>query len=248
MLPAQPNKSLIDGIEVILALASSADRVRCTELARYLGLETTRVNRLLKTLAAVGIVTQEADRSYTPGPGMHVLSAMSLFGSGLLRRAVPILEPLSRFGMVVALGVVWRDQVAYLYHRPPGTPSAEAVGRAGLFPASRSSIGLALLAHQTQHDLNRLYADREIPGFARFSDLESRLAEIRTTGVATIAVDDGTSYAAAIAQPDREPYAAVALSGNATGSRDTAVRAAVRAAAEKISAVVGNTKNLEGKS
>lgn len=35
---------------------------------------------------------------------MHVLGAMSLFGSGLARKAVPFFESLDRFGMIVALG------------------------------------------------------------------------------------------------------------------------------------------------
>lgn len=49
---------------------------------------------------------QERDRRIrqTGGPGMHVLGAMSLFGSGLARKAVPFFESLDRFGMIVALG------------------------------------------------------------------------------------------------------------------------------------------------
>ena len=63
-------------------------------MARQLGLEPTRVNRLLKTLAHLGMARQDPDRKYLPGPAMHVLSALSLFGSGLIRRAIGPLESL----------------------------------------------------------------------------------------------------------------------------------------------------------
>ena len=87
-LNAQPNKSLIDGITTLQALATSPDPVGCRELARRLDIDPIKVNRLLKTLAYLGIARQTADRKYTAGPGMHVLAAQSLFASGLIRRAL----------------------------------------------------------------------------------------------------------------------------------------------------------------
>ena len=39
-------------------------------------------------LAHRGIARQDESRRYVPGPAMHVLSAQSLFGSGLIRRAL----------------------------------------------------------------------------------------------------------------------------------------------------------------
>src|SRR5258706_11898625 len=113
MLPAQPNQSLIDGLTVLQALAVSTEPVGGRALARELGLEATRVNRLLKTLAYLGMARQTPKRKYLPGPAMHVLSAQSLFGSGLIRRALPVLENLQQSGHVVALGVLWRGPVCY---------------------------------------------------------------------------------------------------------------------------------------
>ena len=119
-LNAQPNKSLIDGITTLQALATSPDPVGSRELARRLDIDPVKVNRLLKTLAYLGIARQTADRKYTAGPGMHVLAAQSLFASGLIRHALPVLENLRRFGHTVALGVLWQDNVSYLFHAPPG--------------------------------------------------------------------------------------------------------------------------------
>src|SRR5690348_18426155 len=87
-LNSQPNQSLIDGIATLQALATSSEPAGCRELARRLGIDATKVNRLLKTLAYLGIARQTADRKYAPGPGMHVLAAQSLFASRSEERRV----------------------------------------------------------------------------------------------------------------------------------------------------------------
>src|SRR3569832_995305 len=117
---AQPNQSLIGGITTLQALATSPEPVGCRGLARRLHADPTKLNRLLRTLANLGIARQTANRKYTAGPGMHVLAAQSLFASGLIRRALPELEALRRFGHTVALGVLWGDNVSYLFFVPPG--------------------------------------------------------------------------------------------------------------------------------
>ena len=182
---AQPNQSLIDGIATLQALAISAEPIGGRELARRLGFEPTRVNRLLKTLAFLGIARQTADRKYTSGPGMHVLAAQSLFASGLIRNALPALEQLRRFGHLVAMGVLWRDSVSYLYHAPPNTISSEALGRIGLYPATKGGIGLCLLAELPDKEVRSIYEDKDIAGFPQGIDgLLETLATIRSTGYA----------------------------------------------------------------
>ncbi|MDB5321459.1 MAG: hypothetical protein JWN40_3090 [Phycisphaerales bacterium] len=214
MLPAQPNQSLIDGLTVLQALAVSTDPVGGRALARELGLEPTRVNRLLKTLAYLGMARQTPNRKYLPGPAMHVLSAQSLFGSGLIRRALPVLEKLQETGHVVALGVLWRDQVCYLYHWDKGETAASALGRMNLYPASQSSIGRMLLAWQDEQHVRHLYSDREIPLYP--NGIEGLLKDLQ------VARKQGHAYAvqrphplnASVAVPlGTPPYAAIALGG-----------------------------------
>lgn len=189
-LPAQPNQSLIDGLAALQDLAGRGRPMGGRELARELGLEPTRVNRLLKTLAHLGMLEQTPDRKYHPGPGIHVLAAQSLFGSGLLRRALPHLESLHRHGCIVALGVLWRDQVSYLYHAAPGMPAAEALGRVSVFPATRSGIGMALLADRPVRNIRHLYRGRPIPGQRGVAALLMQLAEIRRAGHALVPITD----------------------------------------------------------
>ena len=228
---AQPNQSLIDGIRTLQALASAPEPVRCRELARQLGADTTRVNRLLKTLAYMGIVRQTSDRKYAPGPGMHVLAAQSLFASGLIRRALPELERLRRFGHTVAMGVLWNDSVSYLFHAPPGIEAARGLGRIGVLPATTSGIGIVLLSQLPDDEVRELYGNREIPMFP--DGVESLLATLATTREQKFArvhvADDRDHHIVAVATG--EPVVAgLAMSGwipeTATAELVEALRAA----------------------
>ncbi|RXR06336.1 IclR family transcriptional regulator [Pseudoxanthomonas composti] len=232
---AQPNQSLIDGIATLQALASSPEPIGCRELARQLDANPTRVNRLLKTLAYLGIARQTADRKYTPGPGMHVLAAQSLFASGLIRRALPVLEGLRRFGHTVALGVLWNDSVSYLFHAPPGIEAARGLGRIGLLPATTSGIGIVLLSQLSDEEVRELYEGREIPMFPQ--GVEQLLATLETTrrqGHARVHVADARDHhIVAIAMGD-PVHAGIAMSGWIPESATAELVAALRKAAEEI--------------
>jgi DNA-binding IclR family transcriptional regulator len=143
--PAQPNQSLQCSIDCLLELASADRPVGSREMARRLGEEHTRVNRLLGTLAHLGLAEKTADRKYAPGPGVHLLAAMSLRGSKLLGTALPhVRDLMDHTGERIALGVRWRDHVCYLFHGGPDEPIEAAVAPGNLFPAERSSIGMVL--------------------------------------------------------------------------------------------------------
>jgi DNA-binding IclR family transcriptional regulator len=206
---------VLDAVEIILRLAGSTESVGTRELARSMGLEQTRVSRLLKTLAASGIAHQGPDRRYGAGPAMHVLGAMSLQGSGLLRAAEPALERLTEFGMIVALGVLWRRQVSYLFHWQPGMAFVQAIGRVGLVDAANSSIGMALLSKLPDQTIEELYQPEEsVAGFSSRRAFLDLLTDTRRTGVAVIPNGEGGSTRAAVVENgSHQPVAAVALSG-----------------------------------
>ena len=78
--------------------------------------------------------------------GNACMAAQSMSASGLLRRALPYLKRLCQSERTVALGVLWKDQVCYLFHNSGNNEFADGLGRMQLYPAFNSSIGLALLA------------------------------------------------------------------------------------------------------
>lgn len=206
--PAQPNKSLSDGIELLLALVSAGEAIGVRELARRVGMETTRVQRLLATLAWQGMTRQTAERKYEPGPGIHVLSTMSLAASGLLRRGLPHLRALQGEAPIVALGVLWRDEMCYLYHGSGRAEDDQAIGRMTHFPAWRSGLGVALLASQEELDRHM----RDALGPEDLAALNARLEETRSRGYALVPQRDpgNVSLAVTVGAP---AYAAVGLSG-----------------------------------
>lgn len=232
---AQPNQSLIDGITTLQALATSPEPVGCRELARRLNADPTKINRLLKTLAYLGIARQTANRKYTAGPGMHVLAAQSLFASGLIRRALPELESLRRFGHTVALGVLWGDNVSYLFHAPPGIEASRGLGRIGLLPATTSGIGVVLLSELDDEDVRELYLDKDIPMFpGGIEQLLTKLAEVRRLGYARVHVaDDRDHHVVAISTGD-PAHAGIALSGWIPEASTEALIAALRESAPNI--------------
>lgn len=188
-MPSQPNQSVIHGISCLQAVVAAERPMGSREIARQLGQEHTRVSRLLSTLASIGLLEQTSSRKYQAGPALHVLAAQSLRGSRLLSYALPHLKGLLNQGMTVGLGVLWRDQICFLFHSRPGQPLEESIGRHRLHPADQSSAGLALLAQATEPPkeplpTDRVSADPVVP----IADLEGVLEGVRQLGYARLYV------------------------------------------------------------
>ena len=81
---------------------------------RVAWVESTRTQRLLGTLAHLGLLRQTDDRDMQP-VGLSVLGAIATSQQAILPIAVPRMHELSQqFGGVCALGTLWRDRVTYL--------------------------------------------------------------------------------------------------------------------------------------
>lgn len=145
-MPAQPNQSLADGVALLGVLCSRDGAIGSRELARQMGWEPTRANRLLGTLRDLGLAEQDAERRYRPGPGVHLLAVQCLHGSGLLAAAIPVLREMRRADLGYAVGVLWQGKVCYLIRAMAGRPIEEGMQRSSLHPAEASSIGMVLEA------------------------------------------------------------------------------------------------------
>lgn len=223
-MPAQPNQSLADGVALLQVLCARGGGVGSRELARLMGWEPTRANRLLGTLRDLGLAEQDAGRRYRPGPGVHLLAAQCLNGSGLLAAAVPVLRGLrGRFG--VALGVLWQGQVCYLLHAGRGRPIEEGLRRTAPLSAERSSIGMVLEAYAP----------------APWRTPATEIAAIRQRGYA-IQRNDGTTGSVAVAiagaTPDALPVAAIAAMADYVSDPPEVVAEVLRPAAAAIAAVL----------
>ena len=179
-------------------------------------MEPTRVNRLVKTLAHLGLTEQTESRKYAVGPGIHVLSAQTLYASGLLRKALPVIRRLQVTGCTVALGVLWHDHVAYLCHADPALPVEEGIGRMNLYPATLSSIGMVLLALQPESAVRRQYTNRTIPRYdCDIERLMRDLAVIRRRNYAFVNTPASTTVAVPVGG---RAQSALALAGRRVGT------------------------------
>lgn len=175
-MSSQPNQSLIDGIRCLQYLVSSDRAIGCRELARLMGINTTRVNRLLMTMASIGLTMQDAQRRYLPGPGIHALAAQAIRGSALFSHALPLLERYAPKDIVVAMGVLWEDQVIYIYHSKPGNQLSQAMAGFHMLPAWQSVIGMSLLATESDEALQKRFTDEQ------WRQLEPHITQQRQLG------------------------------------------------------------------
>lgn len=206
-MSSQPNQSLIDGIRCLQYLVTSGRAIGCRELARLMGINATRVNRLLMTMAAIGLTQQDEQRRYLPGPGIHALAAQAIRGSALFSQALPLLERHAPKDIVVALGVLWEDQVIYIYHSEPGSQVSQvsqALAGFHTLPAWQSVIGMALLASETDEALQARFSPEH------WREMAPKLAQQRESGHVVWRHEDGEL---SMAQPLGAHNAAIAFAG-----------------------------------
>lgn len=202
MLPAQPNQSLIDGLAVLEAVMAADEPVGGRELSRDLGLNRTRVNRLLMTLAHLGLLDRTEAGKYESGAGMHVLAALGAHSSGLLQAALPGARAWRERGFSFTLGVLWRGRLCQLLHARPELPFDSAVGGRGLVPPEESAAGLALALSLPA--LGERLRQTPVPVQVAAPSLAEVLAQGRARGHVVLPFRDGTiSVGVPVGDPPR---------------------------------------------
>ena len=230
MLPAQPNRSLMDGIRCLQILSTHTGPIGTRELARRLDIETTRAHRLLKTLAHMGMARQNRNSKYMPGPAMHVLAAQSLYSSGLIGDSTkPLLDLHRKVQLITAFGMLWERNVYYLYHLMPGMSAEEAVGRMRLQPVTRSAIGMVLLSKRSDHKIREFFQDvDEFEGYPEgIAAVINDLGRIRERGYGFIRVDSEQSRVSLGVMSPNNFYTAVAVAGSFGEDRIPELKAAI---------------------
>jgi len=230
--PRQPNQSLINGIACLQWVATAEEPVGSRAAARGLGLEHTRVNRLLGTLASLGITEKTADGKYQPGPGLHVLAAQSIRSSRLLNAALPHVNNLLDEGLGVALGVLWRNYVCYLLSTDPGQDPIQGIGASHPYPVWDSSIGRVLLAAMPDTAARKVFVNEKTTPFKTWTEYSSVLNEIRRLGYAYIEKGNASTLSVQVGLP---PVAGIAFCGDFTGRSVSRLAQLLTRAAQKIS-------------
>jgi DNA-binding IclR family transcriptional regulator len=189
--PAGPPviQSVDRAIRILLAL-QGARRLTLTDLGTRLGLPNSTVHGILRTLAAHGMVEQEAGSlRYMLGPAVLRLSSVYLDSLEFRSRTLKWSEELARrTGLSVRAGVLLLGDVIIVHHepRPDGSRQMPEVGF--VMPAHASALGKALLAFRpdettellTQSRLRSMTGETIVDPKA----LDDELARVSRTGVA----------------------------------------------------------------
>lgn len=219
MLPAQPNQSIMSGMKCLEEIVSLVEPVGSRELARLLGEEHTKVNRILGTLCHLGYVEKTPANKYKAGPAIHIMASLTLNSSQLLHSAIEPLKELLETKLTVALGVLWKKKVSYIFHGNHQLPFEKCIGSHDLFPEEKSSIGTIIRVFNKESKPTA--ADKKI---------------IKDGYCYASAVDTDLSLAVTIGKPS--VIAGLALAGNKSKFNHEENLKKLFAAAEKINAVL----------
>jgi DNA-binding IclR family transcriptional regulator len=106
--------------------------------------------------------------------------------------------------IVVALGVLWEDQIIYIWHSVPGSQATQALAGFHMLPAWRSVIGMSLLAAESDEALMKRFTPEQ------WQSLAPHVAQQREQGQVVWHHDDGE---VSMARPVGAHQAALAFAG-----------------------------------
>ena len=235
MLPAQPNQSIIDGMRCLRTLSTAQHSLGAKELAQRLHVEPTRIHRLLRTLAYLGLASQDRERKYRAGPGMVVLGARSVVGSVLIRNAMGhIADALPEFRYTIEIGVMWEGLVLYLARGEPERWEAGMRAKREIREATETPLGMVLLAELPQERVELIYQGGSIPGMtAGIRGLLHSLREVRGLGYVCAPSRRRPGYDA-VAVSLSDGATGLEISGKATETDRGEMILAARALVERI--------------
>lgn len=244
--------SLATGLRLLQRLSPEQPFLRVSEVAGALGLPKSTVSRLLKALAASGLLErEEMGRGYRCGPLALQLGNLYLAQHALLDLVDDALVSLvERFAVTGYAGVLNGTDLVLLRVRQGRAPLRIVYEVGGRVPAHVTAIGMALLARFDDARVRGLYGDTltYAPMNVR-QPVDRFLKELDAVRKRGWAVSLGTTHAgigaigAAVASPNEQQPIGFSLSFplmDADRVRRQEITQAVVAAARAIGARIGD--------
>lgn len=244
-----PETSTVGRVAAVLTTLGAEDHAELpvSEIARRLGRERSQISRMLKSLAATGLVEQNPDtRAYRLGWQLHVL-ATKAGDQRLLNAGPPILRNLVAATKETALLSVLQGNRSFSILRERSPHSLQSGGWIGrTSPLHVTASGRTLLLDRTDEEVRDLTtgdfaADQYGPNaLTSLPELLTRLRHEREANLA-IATEELETGLVAISAPVRDEtgriIAAVNISGptNRVLPRMKPLTAATKAAAHQLS-------------
>ena len=240
------------GVRILDFAARSKTYPTLTEIARHLGIAKSSAHTLCNTLVTLELLIRRPDQSYQLGP--HVMRWSNAFTeqSDVGAEFASIWDKETELpGATITLTVLEGAEVVYIAARNSAVSHSLIEFRAGMrLPAAFTATGKSFLAHMTDFEVRRIYADGlpapRTPRSVRSLDaLLAELQEIRRVGwsVDNQQVAEGiVCYGAAVLDSRNRPIAGVAVSlpvDDVTEARQEQIIANVRRIAGRLSHRMG---------
>jgi len=153
-------QSLERGFHVLEEVARHRDGVTLSELSRAVGLHTSTLYHLTRTLVALGYLRAGTDdKRYRMGRGIFQLASACLSESELCAIVEPHLQRLAEATGEATHFAIWERERALILTRREGPNALQITERAGtLRPVYCTAIGKVLLSGLTEDAFERLVA------------------------------------------------------------------------------------------
>lgn len=248
--------ALAQGLEVLKAFDNERPALTLSEVANKLGWSRTKPFRFLHTLEKLGYLSKDpSGRTFRLTSLSMQLGFAYLNGTPLVERAQPVLDRLrTEVSASVHMGVLEGKELIYVAQARMAQPNAININIGARLPAYATSIGRALLAYQSDAELDAIIGSEPLSSWTHNSItdprvLRDKLASAKQQGY-VFSDEEFHLGIRSIAAPifDAQGHAVAAV--NATGSTylftdeqiDAQIIPAVQRAAHELSQGLGYFK------
>lgn len=188
-------QSLGRAFSIIEVVARHREGIGLADLSRLVGLHNSTAFHLVKTLLALGYISQDAEtKRYRIGRKLYALAAGALDEIEMVHLATPVLESLSRETGESAHFCMRVGDAVVVIARTSGSGAFQIAGRVGVVrPAHCTALGKAILASLSDEQL-RLFIQRNplTPSTKRsITEIPELIREIERVRKTGFAFDDG---------------------------------------------------------
>jgi DNA-binding IclR family transcriptional regulator len=202
--------SLENALNILTLLDRQNSTLRVGEVSRALRLPKSTVSRLLKTMAASGLLARESDGfGFVPGPKSRLLGELSLTQSGLLDLVERAAERLiQEFGFVCYIGMIADGEFLVIRRKHSIHPLMLLRDVGVRLPIPEAAGGIALLARLPDQEVAAVitrHQMRKVRGTLAGIRMEGTYSRVNTANqVGTVA--------AAVADPSRDEFLSISFS------------------------------------
>jgi IclR family pca regulon transcriptional regulator len=182
--------ALARGLAVLLALADKKRRMSIAQVSHRTGIPRATVRRSLHTLRKLGFVAADEANHFYLRPRVLSISHAYLSSSPLAVLAQPILDRLGEsLREACSLATLDGDEIVYLARSSSSRIMSPALNVGRRLPAYCTSVGLVLLAHLPEAELEDYLARARFQRYTEYTlttaqRLRETIAAVRAQGFA----------------------------------------------------------------